>query len=1540
MNEDAPSAAQLPARYAPRACLGKGGSGEVWDALDRVCGKPYALKLLSADAGEAELLALVREATALSGLEGVGLPLVHRFGRAADGRAYLVRDLVEGRSFAEHLNDRTTTVDAALLPLLNAADQLTILHRAGLLHGDIKPANLIVTPEGGGTLVDLGLAAPLFEQGTHARGLTPRFAAPELFVGEPLTVRAEVYSLGATIAEAVDALGPKLELAKKTAIDAVTARATHADKQARHPSVDELAADLRRAAGLPAPQGATTVPLPVVGIDGTSDELFRAVTTLHAGASLVLQGPAGSGRSTLLRRLVWTLGAAGYRVAHVAGDDLRISAGEALDLELADGGPVSELWVAVDLAGGPEASAIDGRLATLQRRGARIIRVVDAGQEHAADGTDNRIFQTPLLARSDLETFVRRAAPALSAAVIDGLLARTGQRPAPLRQALARLAGKPVVRVEDLDVLLQGESTRLPATLESLERAVIHGRFAEAESLLGGLLGRDSGVLESVQDARTSPNYQRLRFAAVRIALAKGEIGLAEQWLDEGADASVAERREAALLRARTALRRGDYAAAATLAAPIADPLAEDPLALDACMVHGLARALAGDLDGGAAILEEATVRADGAKEYRLAAIGETGRAIVAQRRGDAGEARVRYERAIMRATTANDAATLVSARLNLAALLQAEGDLAGAVEKLEAATELGSQAGLAAAVTAATLNLANLDLYLGRYARVRIALDALAARRDTLPPATRAQLYGLEAELAFRAASEAGAQERAARLYALCAEAYEAAGRPMDALEARLEGILARPETVHALTGEVAALRVSTPDLGEHRALAALVEGELALREGAFVAAKESFDSAIEAALIASRKEWLWRALDARARLSIAEGLPQASQKAEEDRRAALGLLEETAARLPRDLREVFWNDPRRKSLRDEGSRASKRNPSEDDATELPVSFPAGRPSPQDVLSLLAGRTALASLHTAPNKMEARLVALLEILRELVREHDLSRLLSRVAEHAVTLVGAERGFVVLKDARGKLETRAARDANGDAPYLSFSRSVAERVVRTGEPVVARNAQSDARLEGARSILALHVQSVACVPIRAQRSAWSEESGPAVAREMEASAAVETRTIGALYLETRTRPGVRFEDELPTLQALADQAAIAIENARLLEENTKRRDELEAMNRELSLAKAKLADSLDRRTEQLQAARRDLRQVRTELRSHFGWAGIVGTSANMRKLYAVLERVKDADIPVLITGESGTGKEVIAKAIHAASSRSRAPFLGLNCGAIPENLLESELFGHVRGAFTGADRDRKGLFREASGGTILLDEIGELPLKMQAGLLRVLQEKTVRPVGGAREESVDVRVVAATNRDLAKMVEEGTFREDLYYRIHVVPVFVPPLRERKDDIPALVDHFLGLFAARHRRDKKTLSREALRALVGYDWPGNVRQLEHVLLNAWILADGSELAPSDLELPKNVPAAASSSRGTDLRRDSSPDSQHVPSSARNPRAKATNPTEFRQEERERILEALTQCSWNRLQAAKRLGMPRRTFYRRLKEYEIL
>jgi two-component system, NtrC family, response regulator AtoC len=273
-----------------------------------------------------------------------------------------------------------------------------------------------------------------------------------------------------------------------------------------------------------------------------------------------------------------------------------------------------------------------------------------------------------------------------------------------------------------------------------------------------------------------------------------------------------------------------------------------------------------------------------------------------------------------------------------------------------------------------------------------------------------------------------------------------------------------------------------------------------------------------------------------------------------------------------------------------------------------------------------------------------------------------------------------------------------------------------------------------------------------------------------------------------------------------------------------------------------------------RKAEEREQLRREVRRLRQQVGEAEGFERVVGRSPAMREIIVLASRVAPFPSTVLITGESGTGKEAIARGIHNASPRAAGPFVAVNCGAIPENLLESELFGHEKGAFTGADRAREGLVREAEGGTLFLDEIGELPLTLQVKLLRVLQERRVRRVGGSIEQAVDVRVLAATSRDLVEEVRTGRFREDLYYRINVVYLHLPPLRARTQDIPPLVEHFIARHAERLGVPDGRPPASMLAVLAAYSWPGNVRELENVVERALILSGG---APAEEYLPPHV-----------------------------------------------------------------------------------
>lgn len=310
---------------------------------------------------------------------------------------------------------------------------------------------------------------------------------------------------------------------------------------------------------------------------------------------------------------------------------------------------------------------------------------------------------------------------------------------------------------------------------------------------------------------------------------------------------------------------------------------------------------------------------------------------------------------------------------------------------------------------------------------------------------------------------------------------------------------------------------------------------------------------------------------------------------------------------------------------------------------------------------------------------------------------------------------------------------------------------------------------------------------------------------------------------------------------------------------------------------------------------------------------------ILGRDRQLLKVFSIIERTADTDCTVLITGESGTGKELVARAVHTASERAHKPFVTVNCAAIPENLLESELFGHMRGAFTGATQSRIGRFAQAIGGTIFLDEIGELPISLQAKLLRVLQEKEVTPIGESKTVRVDVRVVTATNRDLEEMVEAGTFREDLLYRLNVIPVELPPLRGRRADIAELVEHFVARTNEKRGRNISGIADEAMEVMVAYEWPGNVRQLENTIERIVVLKTEGLVELEDL--PNKIRNAGSSktARGPELPEDGINLKDAVEGF-----------------ENALILQALERTGWNKNQAATILRMNRTTLVEKLKK----
>ncbi|MFY9743691.1 MAG: sigma 54-interacting transcriptional regulator [Candidatus Sulfotelmatobacter sp.] len=417
---------------------------------------------------------------------------------------------------------------------------------------------------------------------------------------------------------------------------------------------------------------------------------------------------------------------------------------------------------------------------------------------------------------------------------------------------------------------------------------------------------------------------------------------------------------------------------------------------------------------------------------------------------------------------------------------------------------------------------------------------------------------------------------------------------------------------------------------------------------------------------------------------------------------------------------------------------------------------------------------------------------ALLKISGIIHAIRDLEELQAQLLDLIFEVVPAGRGAILLADSQGQefnsLFARMRESAK--APLVKVSRTVARQVMEQGVAMLSSDVMASDGLRQVESLAALEVRSLICVPLT-----------------------VFQRRIGCIYLDNDTLAGRLNEEHLQLVTAIAGLSAVALENARRLHW-------LEQENERLIV---------------------EVTQDRS----------LIGEGARIREIYQFLRRVAPTEGTVLIEGESGTGKELAARAIHRNSPRANKPFMAINCAAIPESLLESDLFGHERGAFTGAGAQKKGRFEVADGGVIFLDEIGELAPTLQVKLLRVLQEREFERVGGTHVIKVDIRLVAATNRNLEQAVRSGKFRQDLYYRLAVLKVTMPTLRERREDIPMLARHFVQKHAKRCKVKPRPISREALSCLVNYDWPGNVRELENAIERALVLGSSDMILPEDL-----------------------------------------------------------------------------------------
>lgn len=1457
-------------RYQLGARIGEGGGGVVRRARDRALERDVALKRVPLTNPEAE----ARFARELDALRGLAHPHLVRlldlgYGQDADGPfGYHTAELLEARPFDVWAQGRDP--EEIRRALIGPVRALRALHDAGLMHGDVSASNVLVDDRGHATLIDLGLVRPMGEalhtvDGTHV--------APEVYEGAVASSALDRFALGHVIAgalgerlrahdpaarptlgEVLEALGddaPARPVPPRTLIgrdDALAALDAWLDegppllvlggppgvgksrlleelkhRAQRSHEVDEalgvrgLARMLERAGPLPDVLGRAAKRPVLWLVDELSHDAERLWTIVRA------LEPTRSVRIALVGDAPNTLEARTLTLSPLSDDDVRrwigartspetrdaivaAAAGVPADVELALGAPGEDPARALETRSVSHAS-----LAAMPEAWRRALLVVACGGEPRASEAVEALVARGWLRRDAGLVKLRRPgdAPRVRGAAGAALLVETH------RALAARTEGPERIRhlahagaLDEAERALEESTASAEVLAEAADALADHRPSLRTAELLEGA-GRARRAIELTARRRRDADAHEvdaLRLVAGRCRLALGDPRGALRHLRRAARADDRALANDATEQLAVALsRRGDHRAAVQALRALEAPSAE------ALGLLGVALSFLGEHGEAAETLRRAAAGSLSPRA-RLRVVSFV--AIDAYRRGDLREAARGYREAYGIASRHGFTEQLPQTALNLATIEHRAGELGAALRRYDEALLWARAHERASTEVTLRTNRARLFAELGAFERARHAAreaGALAARRGL--PFFEAEAFAIEAELD---AAE-GLDEETLAQRALAA--YAAVGADREVRDTWLV---------------VAALRLNADDVGgaaealaraddptgpeDLRARALEVQARVRVREGRDPEALEALEAAC--ALAEAEPELLARLCMRRARVLERLGAPRAAKPLAE---RALALWDRAAATLPEAFKDGYVGHP---------DRARPDAPGED-------------PAPSTVRRLLtvAARVAEAT--------------------------DPDAVLELAMDSAVELTGAERGFVLLADADGQgIEVAVAR--NFDREDLArasdkFSRTIAERVIARAEPVLTSEAQRDERFREGRSVHAMQLRSVLCVPIRT-------------------SAAV----LGALYVDNRFRRGRFGPAQVELLAGFASQVASSLTQARLVRE-------LEERTRELDAERARIAALLADKTAEVER----LAAIRGGAE---GFHGVVGRSAPMRELSQRVSRLAETNVTVLIEGESGAGKEVVARAIHRAGPRRELPFVSVSCGAIPQSLLESELFGHVRGAFTGATSDKTGLFLEAGEGTLMLDEIGEMPLDMQVKLLRALQEREVRPVGASRPVPWRARVVAATNRTLADEVQTGGFREDLYYRLAVVELRVPPLRERREDIPELAEALLARATA-DGLPRAKLTAGAARALQEHDWPGNVRQLENVLRAAAVFAERGRITADTLVLP--------------------------PSRTRAPA----------ESEREILVRALHRHGWNVSKVGRELQIPRMTLYRRLRKYEL-
>jgi transcriptional regulator with GAF, ATPase, and Fis domain len=1547
--------------------LGYGAEGGAWRAEDVHDRRPLVAKPVpaSAEAAVRRAFEVLRQAGSAH------LPVPRALSRAADGTPWLITDWVPGRP----LEPGPVPESEALADAASVGRALASLHDVGTHHGDVAPGNVVVEGDRR-TLVDLaqlgrlGTGTPGFLAPEVLAGgggpAADRFSLGVLLVwrltGEVPWARPEALlrvRSRADVVERLQALG--LSETSSPVVSLLT-RVLLPDPSARPVSTRELA---RRLGDL-ASTGSSVVSgqlrwwapqrWPYVGVP-----LDDAVRGLTAGTTrlLVVAGPSGSGRDRVVEEVVLRLQSEGATAVQRDADAWAREQGAA-------SGTWLETWAAraaedpvVGLLGGTLTEDTVSRVkATSRIAHGRVIVTADAAAGRALDGVAGvRVLRPRPLSEAEALRLVSSAVEGSAsdvAAMATALCDATGAWPPAIvrvgvacarREAgvedVAALAAscpdeeagmEPGLALAVLGAHWFAPDASLPGTLapEGVPHALACAQARrvlgearvrrEAQRARGGSLAwavdaEDDAALEvrlrgcdprdpeaaravaSIEARDVSPTLlavaarQRLaegnakaanalavrggdhpdcRFVRARALQRLGRLDEASALLGDDAADTAGQRWSKRGLRWRVCVDRGEPAVAVAEASQLR--LDDAPMELgvaSALLWAAYASALSGDTDRADHRLARAAdwAAADGSVEASsVAARVLQLQGNLAHGRGELREAAQKFSDAAAAFARAGEPVGGLTLRGTSCALAILTLDLDEGIEHGRAALRGLLAHGQTSALVEAALNLVQLLSRVGAADEVRAigsAVDtAVGGGASALIEARRARLRAdvLAAGAGTRPGS--AALQRLAAAYAGAAAALEGAERPDEARDAWLRAawlscLGGRGEASGRILERVVDGMPDDERFGMAQAAAATVA----------IAARTGDAGLLTVGLELMRRAGNSASFRAADRLDLAIAFDRALLAAVRHSRGSLAHRRALAHRLLSTVELVMQKTRptdrpavRTSLLAEGGDTQALRELLEDLETGESPPVPASTDSP------------------ATASGDDRYARLLRMYRRFAREDRLEPLLEQVVDAVMELTDAERGAVVVRR-EGSEDLSVARELSEGSEGASYSRSVIARVLESGEPVLSVDAAADERFDDSRSISHLNLRSVLAVPLR-----------------------FRGEVLGAAYVDHRLRRGNFGEDDLAAMEAFSDLAALAVAHAAALHDLGQKTEALTASSAQLSAL-------LEQREAEVLALREDARR---QAPPTDGYRGIVGSAPAMQNVFRLIDRIADADVPVVIHGESGTGKELVARALHDAGGRAAGPFVAENCGAIPETLLESVLFGHAKGAFTGAQKAKPGLFEAADGGTIFLDEVSEMSMPMQTKLLRVLQEGEVRRVGETASRRVDVRVVAASNRELEAMVEEGSFRRDLFYRINVVRVDLPPLRERAQDIAPLIEHFF----ARHGVAPLRLAPSVSRALQAYAWPGNVRQLENEV-QRWIALCEGAVALQDLS-----PAIG----GTTTSEVIDPHDLRI-----KPRVERL--------ERDLIARALEKTGNNQTQAAQLLGLSRYGLQKKLKRLEL-